>query len=115
MITNLVATIVISLATNVSSFDNGVRGPDYLISDGNWHPTRIITPATERTEVESVVEVRTLVFEVEGKKHSVELSNKEVRRTAKTFKLLQEWKLTATDTNVLQWSTTITNAGLFKQ
>lgn len=102
MITNLLATIVVTLVTNAPVVTDNAEYemraapcPEHRIGClvNHWERGPMTKPATEKTETITVDEVRKLTTQFEGVKIEKELSKKEVRRYAKTYKLNQEWKL----------------------
>lgn len=106
MLTNLIASIVVTLVTNTVTTDNAVHAPDYSFGGNvytleakpaiyyspNYTSTKVIAPATEKTDTTTVTEIRRLQFELEGKAYVIEIGQRVVSETQKTFKLKQEWK-----------------------
>jgi len=94
--TNLIASIVLTLVTNVSTVDNAEyekiqnpcpdRMPGCCVLHGFSNGAKI-RDATHKTETTTVSEIRTAV--VEGK--SVELSRRTISQSSKHFALKTEW------------------------
>lgn len=97
--TNLLATIVICIATNVAVTDNGIQvdWPNVYggtITYGNGQPWPMqSTPATEKTETTEIVEVKTLRFEWEGEEYTAKrerVLSRKVRRLVKKENWVEE-------------------------
>jgi len=65
--TNIIATIVVCVVTNITFMDNEVRAPyaDAWVTPGPT-PGSVVTPATEKTETTEAVEIKRLSFTWEG-------------------------------------------------
>lgn len=121
MLTNLIASVVLTLSTNVVETDNAVRDSyaTGLILTSNPPQTEmrsyLITPATEKYQTETVTETKTLQFEAEGQKFQQQLGQREVSSVTRTFKLKQEWVDAGVKTNEVALSVgdhfTITRTG----
>jgi len=85
--TNLIATIVVCVVTNVASTDNAAyRQHPYIMWPEGGGPEVVDTPATEKTETTEVVEIKTLKFEWEGKPWTAEhrtVLSRTVKRSVK--------------------------------
>jgi len=95
MTTNILATVIVTLVTNVTTVDNAVRGPT-LWQDvpANWMAPseHNIIQATEKYETTSILENRTIQFEAEGKSFTNLLSMREVSSFTRKFVLKSEWQ-----------------------
>lgn len=103
MLTNIIASVLITLSTNVVETDNAARekidnpctcppatgeARFYAIyHDHGYRDGNVITPATEKYSTATVIEKRTLEFEVDGKKLQQLLSERTVSSETRTFKL----------------------------
>lgn len=103
--TNILASIVLSLVTNVMVTDNAVRDPLTregweLMGDNMFARTRrLITPATERYTLTEVREIKAMISALDGQSFSNLVSERLVSSTTKTEKLLQEWAIVGVVTN----------------
>lgn len=89
--TNIVASVIVSLVTNMTSVTDEVRAPwsdSHVL--GQAQPGSVIKHATWREDVTTVEEVKVLTFEWDGKPWRIE-SRKLVATTRKRFNLKQEW------------------------
>lgn len=110
----LLASVVTSLTTNITTTDNAVyeqllnpctcpnrSGPSITAEyhHHGYHNGSLITPATEKTETEIVTERRVATFSFEGQSIEKELAAKEISRVARIYKLDQQWRLSDVRTN----------------
>lgn len=139
MITNLIATVVITLVTNVSTTDNAVyewnlipTGPSASPLTGtvqnppsgitsthaiHYEPRkergRLITPATQKTETTTVKEITTLEFIWNGEKRVLPGGERIVSQIAVTYKREEKWTATGSSGDNFR-SPYITNIGILK-
>lgn len=118
MITNFLASIITSLVTNVTTMDNAVYewsfiptgppSPQAVGTIGNPPPAvftqhaiyyeplkergRLVTPATEKTEITTIKEVRHGEFDWFGEKKILPISEKFISATSVTYRKNEEWK-----------------------
>ena len=91
--TNILATIVVCVATNVTHWDNEVRQPHaFSWVQGEPQPGSVIQPATEKTETTEVVEIKTLRFEWQGKPWTAE-HRTVLSCTVRRWKKRETWEL----------------------
>jgi len=90
--TNLIATIVVCVVTNVTHWDNEVRQPHaFSWCVGDPQPGSVIQPATEKTQTTEVVEIKTLTFGWEGKPWTAE-HRRILSTTVKKWKKRETWE-----------------------
>ena len=90
--TNILATIVVCVVTNVTHWDNEVRARhQFSWVMGEPQPGSVIEPATEKTETTEVVEIKTLKFEWAGKPWTAE-HRTVLSRTVKRWKKRETWE-----------------------
>ena len=90
--TNILATIVVCVITNVTHWDNEVRAPhQFSWAVGEPQPGSVIEPATEKTETTEVVEIKKLQFEWECKPWTAE-HRTVLSRTVKRWKKRETWE-----------------------
>lgn len=108
--TNILATIVVCIVTNVTTTDNAVFVPNVnmssttidcasdsmLLADGLWHDEQQnssvqghMSEPTERTETTEIVEVKRLSFKWEGKDWNGEVK-KVLSSSSRKFKLKKQ-------------------------
>ncbi len=94
MITNILATIVVCVVTNITHWDNEVRAPHQFSWAPNMEPQpgSVIQPATEKTETTEVVEIKTLHFEWEGKTYTGE-HKRVLSRSVRRWRKHETWEL----------------------
>ena len=77
--TNLIATIVVCVVTNITTADNSSgcalcsASPGTIpavMHYGTWEPCKPYVPATEKTETTEAVEIKRLSFEWEGETYT---------------------------------------------
>lgn len=102
MITNLLATIIVTLTTNTVTTDNR---PEIYVNDQKPYSGGNVTTleayghyekygeATEKTETAIVTETRTIAFDIEGQHREDLLSQREILRKSKTYKLDAKWNI----------------------
>lgn len=120
MITNLLASIIVSLVTNVTTTDNEIKanqwGIVYTVNPPIYDNGA--RPATERYETTTVHERRSLKCEVEGKPVEHLLSERLVSSVTKSFALRPaEWVVKDIKVNDItpknEGVTMLTNLGAF--
>lgn len=89
--TNLVATVVVTLITNVLQSDNTIWSTDPSILVPS---RRVALPPTEQYETTVVSERKHIEFEYEGRKITYAVSERELFRNKVTSQIVQLWKPT---------------------
>lgn len=101
MITNLVASIVVSLVTNTVTTDDAIYEqipnpcPDKLTGCLVWHGYsngQKIKDAENRIETSTIDEVTSLDISIDGKPHRIEQGRKYLFTDRKSFKLSRKWE-----------------------
>lgn len=105
MITNILASIVITLVTNVTTTDNAVYeqtpnpcpdrksfgpGVSCLVFHGYSNGAKI-KDATEKTETTTIKEVSTIEFVWNGEKKSVPNGERVISTKSETFRKVEAW------------------------
>lgn len=101
MITNLLASLVVTLVTNITTSDNAVYEqiqnpcPDKMVGCCVFHGYRngpLIKPATEKTEIAVVKEITSAEFNWGAEKKTFPLSEKIISTTATVYRKIEDWK-----------------------
>jgi len=104
MITNLLASVIVTLVTNVATTDNAQYEQRYVACPDNWigcsvlHTERgaVVKSATEKTETTTITEKTEFEVDVGKGKQRLAVSERVVCEQAKVYRLKQEWELART-------------------
>ncbi len=111
MLTNLIASAVITLVTNVFPSDNAVYEPDYSIAYATYPAQfgqRVKTPATEKYLTTNIVEHSEITVQIHGRS-KVFYDDRTISSVTAILRKLEDWKPAGIRTNeILQ----LTNASI---
>lgn len=112
MITNIIATVFITLVTNVTHSDNAQWGVDYgimYLTNPEKYGRKLEKPATERYVTTEIIQRKTLTAQHDGTQFS-SVQDKMLSSVTEILRLREQWEPSGIKTNSpYPWGVVYTN------